>query len=118
MKFMTLVKSSETKNGPPPPAMIQAVQDMEAESVKNGTLVSNGGFFPTGQGAARFSMRDGNITHTDGPFTEAKEVVGGWAIYEYKSREDAMAACQKAMEATKKHWPGWEGEIELRPMYG
>jgi hypothetical protein len=49
---------------------------------------------------------------TDGPFTEAKEVVGGYAQFELKSKEEAVESAVRFMELHKKHWPGWEGETE------
>ena len=55
---------------------------------------------------------------TDGPFTEAKEVVGGYAELELKSKEEAIEAAVNFMELHKKHWPGWEGETEIRQIFG
>jgi hypothetical protein len=53
---------------------------------------------------------------TDGPFTEAKEIVGGYAQFELKSKEEAIEGAVRFMELHKKHWPGWEGETEIRQM--
>ena len=58
------------------------------------------------------------VTVTDGPFTEAKEVVGGYAQFELKSKEEAVKSAVRFMELHKKHWPGWEGETEVRQMFG
>ena len=55
---------------------------------------------------------------TDGPFTEAKEVVGGYAEFELKSKEEAIEGAVRFMELHKKHWPGWEGETEIRQIFG
>jgi hypothetical protein len=54
----------------------------------------------------------------DGPFAEAKEVVGGFAQFEFKSKEEAIEAAVRFMELHKKHWPGWEGETEIRQVFG
>ena len=55
---------------------------------------------------------------TDGPFTEAKEVVGGYAQFELKSKEEAIKGAVRFMELHRKHWPGWEGEAEVRQIFG
>jgi len=54
----------------------------------------------------------------DGPFTEAKEIIGGYAQFELKSKEEAIEGAVQFMELHKKHWPGWEGETEVRQMFG
>jgi hypothetical protein len=58
------------------------------------------------------------VTVTDGPFTEAKEIVGGYAQFELKSKQEAIEGAVRFMELHKKHWPGWEGETEVRQMFG
>jgi hypothetical protein len=58
------------------------------------------------------------VTVTDGPFTEAKEVVGGYAQFELASKQEAIEGAVRFMELHKKHWPGWEGETEIRQMFG
>jgi hypothetical protein len=79
-------------------------------------LIANGGLRPTVQGA-RVRISDGKLSVTDGPFTEAKEVIGGFAQFELKSREEAIESAVRFMELHRKHWPGWEGETEIRVMY-
>ena len=54
---------------------------------------------------------------TDGPFTETKEVVGGYAVYDLKSKEEALEWTKRFMDLHRQHWPGWEGEAEIRPMF-
>jgi hypothetical protein len=58
------------------------------------------------------------VTVTDGPFGETKEVVGGYAQFELKSKEEAIESAVRFMELHKKHWPDWEGETEVRQMFG
>ena len=59
-----------------------------------------------------------NISVTDGPFTEAKEVVGGYAVFDLKSKQEAIESALHFIELHKKHWPGWEGETEIRQVFG
>ena len=60
----------------------------------------------------------GKLNVIDGPFTEAKEVVGGYAQFELKSKQEAIDGAVRFMELHRKHWPGWEGEAEVRQIFG
>jgi hypothetical protein len=53
---------------------------------------------------------------TDGPFSESKEVIGGWAILEADSKAEAIRIATEFMELHRKHWPGFDGESEVRQM--
>jgi hypothetical protein len=114
MRFMMIVKHSE-KQGPPPQALMDAIGQLIQQEAQAGTMVGNGGLGPTALGA-RVRLAGGEVTVIDGPFTEAKEVIGGYAQFELKSKEEAIASTVRFMELHKKHWPGWEGETEIRPM--
>ena len=116
MRFMMIVKHSE-KQGPPPKGLMDAIAKLAEEGVKNGTMVGNGGLKPTVSGA-RVRLSGGKVTVTDGPFAEAKEIIGGFAQFELKSKEEAVESAVRFMELHKKHWPGWEGETEVRQMFG
>jgi hypothetical protein len=116
MRFMMLVKSSE-KSGPPPKELMDAIAKLAEEAVKAGTMVESGGLAPTAM-STRVRLSRGQVTTIDGPFTEAKEVVGGYAVFELKSKQEAIEGAQHFMELHKKHWPGWEGETEIRQMFG
>ena len=116
MRYMMIVKHSE-KQGPPPKQLMDAIGKLAEEDAKAGRMVGSGGLKPTAQGA-RVRLSGGKVTVTDGPFTEAKEVVGGFAILEYKSKKEALEGALAFMELHKKHWPGWEGETEIRQLLG
>jgi hypothetical protein len=115
MRFMMIVKSAE-KAGPPPQPLMDAIAKLGEEAARAGTLVETGGLFPTAMGA-RVRLSKGQLTVTDGPFTEAKEVVGGYAVHELKSKDEAIEAAVRFMELHQKHWPGWEGETEVRQIF-
>jgi hypothetical protein len=93
------------------------IQKLSDEAVKAGTMLGNGGLGPTALGA-RVRLSGGQVTVTDGPFTEAKEVIGGYAQFELKSKQEAIDGAVRFMELHKKYWPGWEGETEVRQMWG
>lgn len=116
MRFMTLVKSAEAQ-GPPPQALMDAIGKLGEESFKNGTMVEMGGLAPSAA-STRVRLAGGKVTVTDGPFAEAKEVVGGYAVFELKSKEEAVEAARVFMELHRQHWPGWEGETEVRQIFG
>ena len=116
MKFMMIVKHAENQ-GPPPKSLMDAIAKLAEEDTKAGAMLGSGGLTGTGQGA-RVRLSGGKVTVTDGPFTEAKEVIGGYAQFELKSKEEAVEGAVRFMELHKQHWPGWEGETEVRQMYG
>jgi hypothetical protein len=114
MRFMMLVKGFEAA-GPPPQALMDAITKLGADAARAGTMVGSGGLGPSAAGA-RVRLSGGNITVTDGPFTEAKEVIGGYAVFELPSKQVAIEAAVRFMELHRQHWPGWDGETEVRPM--
>ena len=116
MRFMMIVRHAE-KQGPPPQQLIDAIGKLVEQEVKAGTMLGTGGLGPTAQGA-RVRLSGGKVIVTDGPFTETKEVVGGYAQFELKSKEEAIEGAVHFMELHKKHWPGWEGETEIRQIFG
>jgi hypothetical protein len=114
MKFMMIVKSKEGSGFPPKELMDELTKTGE-EATKSGTMLGSGGLGPTATGA-RVRLSNGKISVVDGPFTEAKEIIGGYAQFELKSKEEAVQSAVKFMELHKKYWPGWEGETEVRQM--
>jgi len=115
MRFMMMVKSTENQ-GPPPKELMDAMVKLTEEATKSGEMIGGGGLAPSAMGA-RVRLSGGKLTVTDGPFTEAKEVFGGYAVMELKSKEEAIERSKKFMELHEKHWPGWEGESEIRQLF-
>jgi hypothetical protein len=116
MRFMMIVKAPENQGLPPKPLM-DAIAKLSEDATKTGSMLGSGGLGPSALGA-RVRLVKGKITVTDGPFTEAKEVIGGYAQFEMKSKEEAIQSAVEFMELHKKLWPGWEGETEVRQMFG
>jgi hypothetical protein len=115
MKFMMLVKHSEN-SGMPPKELMEAIGKLSEDAVKAGTMIGGGGLAPTAQ-STRVRISGGQIQVIDGPFTESKEVIGGYAQFELPSKEEAVKGAIQFMELHRKHWPGWEGETEIRQMF-
>jgi hypothetical protein len=98
-----------------PQSLFGAMDEFVTASLKNGSVIDTAGLQPTSKGS-RVRLSGGKIQVTDGPFTEAKEVVGGYAIVEAKSKEEAIAFATQFMDLHRVHWPAFEGECEVRPL--
>ena len=117
MKYLTFIRHSEKyREMELPPALMEAMGKFVEKSMKDGVLVDTGGLLPSKDGV-RVRLANGKITVTDGPFAESKEVIGGWAILKTDSRAEAIRIATEFMELHRKHWPGFEGESEVRPMF-
>ena len=117
MKYLTFIRHPESyRESPPPAALMEEMGKFVEKSLKNGTLVDTGGLLPSKDGA-RVRLSKGKITVTDGPFSETKEVIGGYAILNASSKAEALRMATEFMEMHRKYWPEFEGESELRPMF-
>ena len=105
MKFMTMIKSAEGA-GAPPKELMDAIAKLGEEAAQAGVMVVMGGLTPSSMGA-RVRLSAGKLHVTDGPFTEAKELIGGYAIFEVPSKKEAIDWTLRFMEAHKRHWAGW-----------
>lgn len=112
MRYLCMMKSSES-NGEPPSSLFEAMGEYDRWGRANGVLVDSQGLLPSGSGAI-VSLVDGDIKAVDGPFTEAKELVGGYAVIEVRTREEALELGRRLMQIHKDHWPGFEGSVEIR----
>ena len=118
MRFLSMVKSNEAKMGMPPKSLMDAMDQLIKEMAQAGCIMVEGvGLHPTSAGM-RVRLADGKLTVTDGPFTEAKEVVGGFAIFEAPSKAEMLKWTQRFMALHKTHMPGWDGECEVRQIAG
>ena len=114
MRFMTLLRSDEALSSEmPPPALFEAIGAFGHESTLDGTLVEQGGLLPSAAGAL-VSLADGAITVTDGPFAEATELIGGYAVFEVRSKEEAVEKARRFMQIHADNWPGFTGTSEVR----
>jgi hypothetical protein len=110
MRFMAMVKATKDYEAglPPRPELIAAMGKLAEEERKIGIFEMGGGLLPSSQGH--------KVTITDGPFTETKEVIGGFAILNYDSHDAAIEGAKRVM---KIHADAGvtDLEIELRPMF-
>lgn len=117
MKYLAFIRHAESyREAGPPQALLDAMGRFVQQSLQDGSLVDTGGLLPSKDGF-RVRLAKGAISMTDGPFIETKEVIGGWAILNAASKAEALRIAQQFMELHRKHWPQFEGEAEVRPMF-
>ena len=115
MRYMMFVKHTEDyRNADVPASLYEEMGKFVEEATKNGNFVSGAGLQPTSAGT-RVRLSKGKITVMDGPFTESKEIVGGYSIIDAKTHDEALDLARRFMEIHLKHWPTFEGECEMRP---
>ena len=115
MRFMYLVTSAHPR--PPTPELMEAMHKLADREIKAGRMLDSGGLMPLATGA-QVRIADGKLSVVDGPFVEAKEVIGGYAIFELQGKEEAVASATEFMQLHKNFMPGWEGTCELRAFAG
>ena len=116
MRFMSIVTSSQPPR-PPSPELMEAMNKLATREITTGRMLDDGGLMPLDMGV-RVTLTGGKLNVLDGPFVEAKEVVGGYAIFEVQSREEAVALAVEFVQLHKDHMPGWEGTCEVRAIAG
>jgi hypothetical protein len=119
MKFMLIANATKDSEAgkPPDPRLMAAMGKLTEDLTRTGVLVATGGLMPSATGV-RTRLAKGKLTLTDGPFTEAKEIIGGYAIVDVPSK-------QEAIEIAKRFWqihadilgPSYVGEGEIRQMF-
>jgi hypothetical protein len=119
MRFISMVKADQNyENGAPPdPRLMQALGKLTEDMMKAGVIVEVGGLLPTAMGA-RVRAAGGKLTVTDGPFAETKEVVGGYAILQVRSKDEAVELGRKFLQAhVDTLGSSYQGELELRQLF-
>jgi hypothetical protein len=101
--------------GPPPPALYEAIGELGEQATKDGTMLEQGGLAPSSAGAL-IRLSNGKISVLDGPFTEAKEVIGGYALFQLHSKEEAIEHARRFMQVHADNWPGVEAVVEVRQL--
>src|SRR6266481_5079187 len=111
MRFMYIVTSAHPAI--PTPALMEAMGKLADREIKAGRMIDSGGLMPVAMGA-QVRITDGELSVVDGPFVEAKEVIGGYAIFELPGKEEAVAMAVEFMQLHKDFMPAWEGTCEVR----
>ncbi|HEU4996562.1 MAG TPA: YciI family protein [Gemmatimonadaceae bacterium] len=115
-KYMAIIKMSEKYRGEAPPKpLMDAMGPFVEKGYSSGRIVDTGGL-KSSDTATRFRLEKGKLTVSDGPFTEAKEVIGGWAILQASTRKEALETATEFMELHRIHWPSLVATSELFEM--
>jgi len=116
MRYLMLIKHTEDYRGKTiPPGLLEAMDQFVGENTRNGKFIDTNGLKSSHKGK-KVQLRGGKIHVVDGPFTESKEIVGGYAMVEAESDQEALDLATQFMELHRIHWPEFEGESEVRPV--
>ena len=114
MKFLSMVRLDEKTAQKPSERLMREMGELMQEAMSKGWLVTTAGLRPTSEGK-RVRWNRGKLSMTDGPFTETKEIVGGYAILEAKSMDEAIELTKRFL---KVHGDEWNVECEVRQLDG
>lgn len=117
MQYIMMIKATHDYEAgkPPSPELMAGMAKLTEEYVKSGAMVAIGGLAPSSQGM-RVKLANGKRSVTDGPFAETKELIGGYAILEAASREEAIAMANRVLDVhAAARVP--ETEVEIRPLF-
>ncbi len=115
MRYLVMVKYNESGT-PPPQALLDASQRTARRQGKPARWWRSAGFSQANW-ALRIRLTGGGLTVTDGPFTETRELVGGYSVYEVKSKQEAIDWTYRFMRVFAEHWPAGECEAEIRQIF-
>ena len=116
MRYLTLLRSTLDMTTPPPPELMEAIMRLGQEATSSGSLLDFGGLAPSAAGA-RVTLAGGDLAVTDGPFAESKEVIS-YALYDVKTREEAVEWSARFLRLHRDLWPGWAGEVDVLQVFG
>jgi hypothetical protein len=115
MRYLITLTSSQPPSQPPAELM-EGIMKLGAEATKAGVLLDTAGLAPSAAGT-RVALAGGTLSVTDGPFTEAKELLS-YALYEVRSKEEAIEWTERFMALHRDTWPSWEGEATIQQCFG
>jgi hypothetical protein len=115
MRYMVFVKMREDV-GRAPESLHRAMDAAMRAQFAAGSMLDAGGLAGAAD-STEIELRAGEVITTDGPWSEAKEVAGGYAIIEARSHDEALEAARRVIDIHRDHWPGWEGSVEVRPIH-
>jgi hypothetical protein len=115
MRYLVLLQSPRMTT-PPPPGLMEAIMALGEEATRSGALLDTAGLAPSTDGAL-VQVAGGKLNVTDGPFAEAKEMIS-YALYEVRSKEEAVEWASRFMKLHRDLWEGWEGEASVLRVFG
>ena len=115
MRYLVILKADQPPTAPPA-ALMEAIMKLGADATAAGALLDTAGLAPSIAGA-KVSLTGGRLSVTDGPFAEAKETIS-YALYEVRSKQEAVEWASRFMALHRDLWPGWEGDAEVLKVFG
>jgi hypothetical protein len=115
MRYIILLEGTNPA-GPPPEGLMAAIMQLGDEATRSGALLDNGGLAPSALGA-KVAVAGGELIVVDGPFAESKEMIS-YAIYDVRSKEEAVEWATRFVRLHHESWPGWEGEATVLKVFG
>jgi hypothetical protein len=115
MRYLALLRAARPTI-PAPPELMAAIMKLGEEATNSGNLLDTAGLAPSAMGAL-VNLSAGDLTVTDGPFAEAKEMIS-YALWEVRTKEEAVEWTSRFMKLHRDMWPGWEGESEVLKVFG
>lgn len=116
MRYLVLLKALSNPDTPPPPELMAAIMTLGEDAKNAGVLLDSQGLQPSFAGS-RVTLRDGQLSASDGPFTESKELIS-YALYEVRSKEEAVEWTNRFLKLHSELWPGWAGEADVLKVFG
>lgn len=115
MRYITILKGTQPP-GPPPEGLMEAIMELGAEASASGSMLENAGLAPSAAGA-QVTVAAGELSVMDGPFAEAKEYIS-YAVYDVRTKEEAVEWTSRFMRLHLDRWPGWEGQSDVLKIFG
>ena len=115
MRYLVLLKAVTTPDGPPPAELMEAIMTLGEDARKAGVLLDTQGLHASAAGT-RVSLLGGALRSADGPFTESKELIS-YAVYDVRSKEEAVEWTNRFLRVHRDRWPGWEGEADVLKVF-
>lgn len=115
MRYLVMLKGTPPA-GPPPAALMDRIMQLGAEATAAGAMLDNAGLAPSAAGA-RIRLAGGQLSVMDGPFAEAKEFIS-YALYDVRSKAEAIEWTSRFVRLHQELWPGWEGEADVLKVFG
>jgi hypothetical protein len=115
MRYIVLLKAAQ-QSSPPPPELMDAIMKLGADATNAGALLDTAGLSPSAAGA-RVELAEGQLTVTDGPFTESKELIS-YALYDVRDKAEAVEWAQRFLRLHRDLWPGWAGVADVLKVMG
>jgi len=115
MRYLVLLQAAQPAT-PPPPELMAAIMKLGEEATAAGAMLDNAGLQPSTAGA-RVTVTGGALAVTDGPFAETKEMIS-YALYQVRTKEEAVEWTSRFMKLHRDLWDGWEGEARVLKIFG